>query len=55
MNSVEKTTTLKCIFASGALTCPYFNYLKTLFGSLMIQDSENQPITSPKYTVMMPS
>ena len=38
MNSVDKT--LNCILASGTLTCPYFEYVNTLFGSLMGQDSE---------------
>ena len=46
MNSVDKT--LNCILPSGMSTCPYFEYVNTIFGSLMSQESENQPITSPK-------
>ena len=46
MNMVDKT--LNCILLSGLLTYPYFEYVNTLFVSLMSQDSENQPITSPK-------
>ena len=46
MNSVDKT--LNCKLPSGTLTVPYLEYVNTLFGSPMSQDSENQPITSPK-------
>ena len=52
MNSVDKT--LNCILPSDRLTCRYLQYVNTLFESLVCQDIENQPITSPKYAVMMP-
>ena len=46
MNSVD--IMLYCILPTGTLTCPYFEYVNTLFESLMNQDNENQPITSLK-------
>ena len=52
MNSVDKM--LNCILPSGTLTFQYFEYVNTLFRSGMSQGSENQPIMSLKYTVMMP-
>ena len=40
------------MFKSGRLALPYFEYVKTLFGSILSQNIENQQITSPKYTVI---
>ena len=51
MNNVEKTS--NCMFKSGRLSSPYFEYVKTLCGSLLSQNIENQQITSAKYTVLM--
>ena len=53
MNSVDRT--FNCILPSVTLTYPYLEYVNTLFGSLMSQDSKKQPITAPKLTVMMPN
>ena len=36
MKSVDKT--LNCILPPGTLTCPFCEYVNTLFGSLMSQD-----------------
>ena len=51
MNNVEKTS--NCIFKSGSLLLRNFEYLKTLFGSLLSQNIENQQMTPAKYTVLM--
>ena len=51
MNNVEKTS--NCIFKPGRLSLQYFEYEKSLFGSLSSQNIENQQITSAKYTVLM--
>ena len=39
----------------GRITRQYFQYVNTLFKSLMSQKIENQQKTSLKYTVMTPS
>ena len=53
MNSVDKT--LNCILPSERLTRRYFKYVNTQFESLfLVGASKNQPITSPKCTVIMP-
>ena len=51
MNNVEKMP--NCIFKYERLSLRYFEYVNTLFESLMIQTIENQQITSAKYTVLM--
>ena len=51
MNNVEKMS--NCIFKSGRLSLRYFEYGKTLFGSLSSQKMENQQIKSAKYTVLI--
>ena len=48
MNNVEKT--LNCTFKSGRLSLLYFEYVKTLFGSISSQNIETQQIRSAKYT-----
>ena len=47
MNSVDKTE--NCILSSGRISCKCFQYVNTLFRSLMSQDIENQQIKSLKY------
>ena len=42
-----------CIFKSGRLSLRYFEYVKTLFGSLSSQNIENQQTTSAKYTALI--
>ena len=51
MNKVEKPS--NCIFRSGRLSLPYFEYVDTLFWSLLRQNTKNQQIKSAKYTVLM--
>ena len=53
MKSFEKN--VKQHFKSGRLPfhVRYFEYINTLFGSLLSQNIENQQITSAKYTVLM--
>ena len=51
MNNGEKTS--NCIFKSGRLSLRYFEYIKTLFGTLTSQNIENQQITPVKYIVLM--
>ena len=36
------------------VSCQYFQYVNTLFRSLLSQEIENQQITSLKYTVVLP-
>ena len=43
-----------CISSSGRISCQCFQYVNTLFRSLMSQDIENQQITSLKYTAITP-
>ena len=38
----------------GRITCQYFQYVNTLFESLLCQGIENQQKTSLKYTVITP-
>ena len=40
MNSVDKT--LNCILPTGTLTCPYFEYVNTLFGSLCNESGQRK-------------
>ena len=51
MKNVEKTS--NCILKSGGLSLQYFEYVKTLFGSLWSQNIESEQIKSVKYTVLM--
>ena len=51
MNNAEKMS--NCIFKPGRLALRYFEYVKTLLGSLSSQNIEIQQITSAKYTVLI--
>ena len=51
MNNVEKTSNF--IFMSGRLSLRYFEYVNTLFRSILSQNMEYQQITSAKYAVIM--
>ena len=50
--STDKTK--NCILSFARITHQYFQYVNTLFKSLMSQKIENQQKTSLKYTVMTP-
>ena len=52
MNSVDKAW--NSILPSCMISCQYFQYVNTLFSSLLGQDKENNQITSLKYTVITP-
>ena len=55
MKSVDKTES--CILPSGTCAfkfkCRRFEYVNTPFVRLLSQDSEDQPIMSPCYSVIM--
>ena len=54
LKMLQNSGGVNCIFASGRVSCHYFQYVNTLFRSLLSQDIENQQITSLKYTVITP-
>ena len=51
MNHVEKTSNF--ILKSGRLSLRYFEYVNTLFGSLLSQNIENQQKTYAKCAILM--